>query len=442
MKKIYIVYNHPPDLSDTTCGYGSTHKPEEGKCRDSFNNIVYISNEFVPGIYERADINHCSFLSLFAKYNLPADTITVKEIQKTNKKGIFPIGLRFDLLNDNFENIMSKIIHKEIINLVNQNKLMLVLYDATSLLCGIRGFEDVSLKLKKFLQNNNIDLKNILLISNYNYKNNFCKTVKWNVLETSINLMFSEKSIDIDYLKKINEFNLNTCVRFLLFNSRNRFHRFVLTCKLYNKVHNFQKKCWYSLKKIPFKRLIEFLNTKENKEFLTHYNSVYSLLSFKKFLKTLPAHINIEQRCNNGDLIRHLDKNIYEKSGIFIVTDGSISTPPKNQEPFLTEKVFKTIGFKMPFIFYGEPGSLNYLKKLGYKTFNELWCEDYDNIVDPAVRADAIVDIVNKLSSLTANEFIEILKKAYIIVEHNFQTLKSRQTEKDFIDHVCEFVNN
>ena len=47
----------------------------------------------------------------------------------------------------------------------------------------------------------------------------------------------------------------------------------------------------------------------------------------------------------------------------------------------LTEKIFKPIVSKQPFMLLAAPGNLKYLKSYGFKTFDHLWSEDYDNEV-------------------------------------------------------------
>lgn len=61
----------------------------------------------------------------------------------------------------------------------------------------------------------------------------------------------------------------------------------------------------------------------------------------------------------------------------------------------LTEKIFKPIVLKQPFVLVGGAGCLRYLKDYGFKTFNRWWSEDYDNIQDPVQRMRAVAEIVN-----------------------------------------------
>jgi hypothetical protein len=57
----------------------------------------------------------------------------------------------------------------------------------------------------------------------------------------------------------------------------------------------------------------------------------------------------------------------------------------------LTEKIFKPIVLKRPFVLVGAPGNLQYLKEYGFQTFDKWINEDYDNEIDPDIRIKKIV---------------------------------------------------
>ena len=61
----------------------------------------------------------------------------------------------------------------------------------------------------------------------------------------------------------------------------------------------------------------------------------------------------------------------------------------------LTEKIFKPIVLKQPFVLVGGAGCLEYLKDYGFSTFSRWWSEDYDNIQDTTERMQAVAEIVN-----------------------------------------------
>jgi len=60
---------------------------------------------------------------------------------------------------------------------------------------------------------------------------------------------------------------------------------------------------------------------------------------------------------------------------------------------WITEKTFKAIANKHPFIMSSVPDTLAYLRNLGFKTFEEYTLiKDYDTIIDPQARLDAVVE--------------------------------------------------
>ena len=95
--------------------------------------------------------------------------------------------------------------------------------------------------------------------------------------------------------------------------------------------------------------------------------------------------------------------------------------------PFLSEKIFKTIAMGHPFILVGSPNTLQYLKKLGYKTFAPHINEHYDSIEDHGDRAIAIVDEIERICKLNKAEWREWMSKVRPIAEHNYKILYRRQ---------------
>jgi hypothetical protein len=60
----------------------------------------------------------------------------------------------------------------------------------------------------------------------------------------------------------------------------------------------------------------------------------------------------------------------------------------------LTEKIFKPIAAGKPFVLVGGYKNLEYLKTYGFETFDYLWNENYDNIVDPKERLDCLFYLI------------------------------------------------
>jgi len=86
----------------------------------------------------------------------------------------------------------------------------------------------------------------------------------------------------------------------------------------------------------------------------------------------------------------------------------------------LTEKIFKPIVSKQPFMLLAAPGNLAYLKSYGFKTFDSVIDESYDNIQDHEQRTDAVVDQLNWYCNLNHREKLDITRKLEPIIEHNF----------------------
>lgn len=96
--------------------------------------------------------------------------------------------------------------------------------------------------------------------------------------------------------------------------------------------------------------------------------------------------------------------------------------------PFLSEKIFKAIAYSHPFILVSYPNSLQYLKKLGYKTFDRVIDERYDSEVNDARRLIMIVNEIERLSNLSGPELEHFLHESKKVCSHNFGILKSKMS--------------
>ena len=85
----------------------------------------------------------------------------------------------------------------------------------------------------------------------------------------------------------------------------------------------------------------------------------------------------------------------------------------------LTEKIFKPIAIKRPFILVSAPGNLEYLKSYGFKTFDKWIDESYDSELNPDIRLAMIVAEVKKLCQLTPNELNKMHQEMTEILEYN-----------------------
>ena len=88
-------------------------------------------------------------------------------------------------------------------------------------------------------------------------------------------------------------------------------------------------------------------------------------------------------------------------------------------EKFITEKTWRNMLNGHPMIWIGTRHTAKMLQHLGFKTFNTLWDESYDDIKNPLDRFLQACKVVNELCQKTDEEWLEIQEKAIPILQHN-----------------------
>lgn len=68
---------------------------------------------------------------------------------------------------------------------------------------------------------------------------------------------------------------------------------------------------------------------------------------------------------------------------------------------FITEKITRCLFTRKPFVLYGARGSLAYLRQLGFRTFQGMFDESYDDVDDNWQRLDCVKKEVTRLASLS-----------------------------------------
>jgi hypothetical protein len=106
--------------------------------------------------------------------------------------------------------------------------------------------------------------------------------------------------------------------------------------------------------------------------------------------------------------------NLYKNSWLSIVTESSFFK--YENSIFISEKTFKPIACMQPFIIVGSRGTLKYLRKLGYKTFDPFIDESYDDL-DDQHRLPAIMEALKKVQAI--EDKVSWYNSMREIVEHN-----------------------
>ena len=110
---------------------------------------------------------------------------------------------------------------------------------------------------------------------------------------------------------------------------------------------------------------------------------------------------------------------------IHVVTE-TVATGKRNH---LTEKTFKPIVMQQPFIIQSCGGSLEYLRRYGFRTFGEFWDESYDEANDD-IRTKEIGKLLESLHNMNQKEKTTLQTAVNSTVEHNYNWFYSEEFEK------------
>ncbi len=218
--------------------------------------------------------------------------------------------------------------------------------------------------------------------------------------------------------------------KFINFNRRWRLHRPLMMVLLKDK--NLLDKGFISFGKSDeakdnwYYKLHELLNYYRNDQM------ILEILERNQDIRSLPPlYLDTSDLVTNRAEQTNSTDRYYLNSYFSIVNETTYHTKPGYDGiPFLSEKIFKTIAMKHPFVLVSVPNSLRYLKELGYKTFDTVIDESYDLETDDGARALKIIKEVERLINLNDEQLINFLVESKKICDYNYNILKKK---KDFI---------
>jgi hypothetical protein len=108
----------------------------------------------------------------------------------------------------------------------------------------------------------------------------------------------------------------------------------------------------------------------------------------------------------------------------------------------LTEKTLRPIACGHPFILFAGPGSLDYLKSYGFKTFSPYINEQYDSIIDNEHRMTMIMQEIKRLANLPQHERHSLITECNKIAKHNKSIFFSRDFYTQVVDELVENVKS
>jgi len=134
---------------------------------------------------------------------------------------------------------------------------------------------------------------------------------------------------------------------------------------------------------------------------------------------------------------RWMNPELYNDCWINIATE---SMPHIENDLFITEKTFKPMLQLQPFMVQGNKGTLEYLKYKGYRTFEKLWSEKYDQMDTWQERTDAILANLRQWCSLTLEEKQAKIKLVWEDLLHNQQMVSNTQSDETRSEYLADIV--
>jgi hypothetical protein len=196
---------------------------------------------------------------------------------------------------------------------------------------------------------------------------------------------------------------------YVCYNRRPRHHRLIMLCSL------LKHKIWH-------RGLISYRPDNFDVNFDESFAGTVNkeLHNYIKMLQAIgPKELDMDLQDNNPAIQYNIDH--YSQTFLSLIPETGFS----NHSVFFSEKIWKSIRIGHPFIVIGNPGMLQELHNLGFKTFNDYWDESYDNVSNLEERVNKITSILVKLSKLSTLELHGLRADMKETIEFNQNLINS-----------------
>lgn len=105
----------------------------------------------------------------------------------------------------------------------------------------------------------------------------------------------------------------------------------------------------------------------------------------------------------------------------------------------LSEKIFKGFCYKTPFVVFAQYGVLKLLKEMGFKTFDWLVDERYDNEMDDKKRLRLIFQEVDRLLNTPKEDLTKLIETHSDVLKHNYKLINDFALSE--IDKIYKLFN-
>ena len=177
------------------------------------------------------------------------------------------------------------------------------------------------------------------------------------------------------------------------------------------------------------------------KRFLVYARQVDGSREYRsKFLQEI-KHLDccqigsFENIISRSSLSAEYNYKDFNRTGISVILETIF-----DQRIHLTEKTLRPIACGHPFIIANGPGTLEYLRSYGFKTFHPFINESYDNEKNEVKRCKLIIAEIERISLLPDTDFNLLIAKIKKIAEHNKKIFFSKSFESQLINELKENV--
>lgn len=323
---------------------------------------------------------------------------------------------------------------RKIINKLSRKKIVFYLYEPLSLYLHGKGYnKSYYSEFKENIEKSKIRASELDTIKKFADSNNlkvYVKTCDYNVnlLQNSYpNLQLSCFDTFIRHqAPKLNDYgSKNIKKHFLCTNWRYTLHRHLMAAFLtnFNSIISWHYKC-----KIGNLKKTELFNINSNEKLIKGLHN----LNLNKY----HIDVDVSLEVNNiddymypteDDTDLHFAKDAYNESFCIVVNETRFFQPLGN----ISEKTLKTFEKKSPLVLVAPPNSLEYVKRLGFKTFDRWWDESYDREQNHEKRLQMIFSILEELGEKTIEELNSMYNEMEEILEHNYRVLQTLAKNTD-----------
>lgn len=235
----------------------------------------------------------------------------------------------------------------------------------------------------------------------------------------------------LDYPKFINDFsNINSDIiipfdlkqKVLCYNRKARPHRKIIMYKILNNeiirnniIMSFDSTFFSGVKDDKIlRKLMGFTNDAEKIISFFKNNIIKLNVDFENLSENLHYSFNLKN---------------HQESFLSLVSETNID----EDILFFSEKIYKPMYGQQPFIIFGNPNSLKYLKKLGFKTFDHWWDESYDEETNLIKRIDKIIKVLENICSKNFDELSNMGIDMQNVLIHNYKQFLKLEASNDFL---------